>query len=190
MALVEVDSGTARWLEEEVVAQRDATIYTLADPRDGKVRYVGVTLTPRKRLRQHLTTTMALASPLGAWLRELRDAHKQPLMEVVAVVPEKERWKAERRLITTMKEEGVDLLNQEVGTTVTAISANVLEALRIRIRATHGGNLNGHLKAAVDEAVQAWLDKPPESKEVARYHEPEMPPHWNRGLTIHAPAPT
>lgn len=47
-------------------------IYTLSDPRDGTVRYVGMTYRPDTRKTQHRCS--ASRTPIGGWLDELAEA--------------------------------------------------------------------------------------------------------------------
>ena len=60
-------------------------IYTLRDPRDGKIRYVGITTQPvRKRLTSHLRTARSGARWHSArWLAQLLKENLQPQIEVL-----------------------------------------------------------------------------------------------------------
>lgn len=46
-------------------------IYALVDPRDGVVRYVGVTDNPQLRLREHLQRKRKSSVKLAIWLEDL-----------------------------------------------------------------------------------------------------------------------
>ena len=67
-------------------------IYTLTDPRDDTVRYVGRTtstgnpeLAVQSRLKEHLRCTDTNTRKI-AWIRELRTAGMQPIVKVIEVV--------------------------------------------------------------------------------------------------------
>lgn len=58
--------------------------YVLADPRDGQVRYVGVTWNPEKRLKGHLTNAHSgRITKCKGWLRGLIDGGFKPVMHVI-----------------------------------------------------------------------------------------------------------
>jgi hypothetical protein len=45
-------------------------VYGLKDPRNGVIRYVGITFDPEQRLRNHLADRSN--TPKSAWIRQLR----------------------------------------------------------------------------------------------------------------------
>ena len=91
-------------------------IYGLADPRDGEIRYIGKTVAPDERLRQH-TERRAYPpnNPLGCWLKELHATKLQPIMVCLEVVPQS-RW-AEREIyyIKAFRDAGSPLTNVRKG---------------------------------------------------------------------------
>jgi hypothetical protein len=56
-------------------------VYTLADPRTGIVRYVGMTENPIQRRRSLLATSAT--KPLGEWLLELAEAGVTPVFTII-----------------------------------------------------------------------------------------------------------
>lgn len=127
-----VRSRVAAHLYDEVRESLGSTaIYTLSDPRDvADVRYVGQTLTPRRRFLQHVgaarlwlpdETPWWIRSPkyrpLYTWIRELyKDEARLPVMVVRARVDEPCARAAERALINECLIGRCALLNVEAET--------------------------------------------------------------------------
>src|SRR5579859_4361856 len=66
-------------------------IYTLRDPRDHKVYYVGKTVDPKVRMTYH-RRAHEKGVKRRLWLAELRTLGLRPIMEIVEVVPIGEQW--------------------------------------------------------------------------------------------------
>lgn len=64
------------------------SIYTLTDPRDQSVRYVGMTKQPHIRHRQHLTAPDSTEK--GQWVKELLLIGMLPIFSVIEIVQGKE----------------------------------------------------------------------------------------------------
>lgn len=85
-------------------------IYTLTDPRDGTIRYVGKTTSPKDRYRQHLRTP---GRATAAWIIDMARTGAKPQMDVVDRCG---RWswrRVERRWIRRTAAAGSPLLNIE-----------------------------------------------------------------------------
>lgn len=54
-------------------------IYALVDPRDGLVRYVGVTRNPSSRFSQHLRMPSSEGSQKNDWIKSLKDISMTPV---------------------------------------------------------------------------------------------------------------
>lgn len=76
-------------------------IYTLSDPRDGAVRYVGATsIAPVRRLAVHLTPrSLSFRSARSLWIESLLTEGLRPVIRVVETVPDCEWEETERRWI-------------------------------------------------------------------------------------------
>lgn len=74
-----------------------AFVYALCDPRGGEVRYVGVTVDPEGRYEDHLWYQGILA--MRPWLEELFALNLYPEMRILARVPYRIRFRAERALL-------------------------------------------------------------------------------------------
>jgi len=88
------------------------SIYTLVDPRDGTVRYVGMSNNPQKRLQQHYSGGYAAAAAVKDWIRELRALETKPLLFIVEEVDNYDTaWRRETYWINFFLAEGEPLVN-------------------------------------------------------------------------------
>lgn len=125
-----IRSRLAGHLVDESSAPGDGfAIYTLSDPRDlRRVRYVGQTRSPRRRLLQHLNTARLWLPdevpwwfdspklrPLYDWIRELhREEYRLPVMMISAWTASVSAARlAERELILHHLSAQQELLNVE-----------------------------------------------------------------------------
>ncbi len=88
-------------------------VYGLADPRDGKIKYIGVTNSLIGRLREHMRMYGGNTRK-NAWLQELTDAYMLPYMVTLEVIEDDTEWR-EREIawIDAYVKAGIDLLNDE-----------------------------------------------------------------------------
>lgn len=90
------------------------SIYTLSDPRTTQVRYVGKSVDPVRRLRNHLTPSRLTrqTTHLANWLKLLKSLGLRPLLAVVESNLTEESWPIrETYWISKFKEDGCDLTN-------------------------------------------------------------------------------
>lgn len=71
-------------------------IYVLIDPRDYRIRYVGKTINPKRRLRGHCTYLKS-RSHRTHWLNQLKKENIRPILQVVekcseSIWSEREMW--------------------------------------------------------------------------------------------------
>jgi len=95
---------------------RPWVIYVLVDPRNGKIRYVGKTVEPQKRVRWHMNEAANSRdnSYRLNWLRSLAAANLKPTMTIVETgIGDWER--AERQWIKKYQVEGAELVNGTPG---------------------------------------------------------------------------
>ena len=64
-----------------------AYIYTLIDPRDHSIRYVGKTIHPRNRLSGHITETRTSDHYKSRWIRSLLNRNLKPIFNIVKICP-------------------------------------------------------------------------------------------------------
>jgi hypothetical protein len=93
-----------------------ATIYALVDPRNGELRYIGVTVRPLKeRLSAHLACGYSGGyggnAPKSQWIQELRDVDERPIIRALKSVPAPEALETERATIIEYMEAGAKLFN-------------------------------------------------------------------------------
>lgn len=95
------------------------TIYALCEPGTRTVRYIGKTFDFPRRVRNHVTTSPKLGTPLGRWLRALSSA---PVMVSLREVPDEEGAQAEKKYIRIALGLGMKLLNRTNGGQGTRLS--------------------------------------------------------------------
>lgn len=92
------------------------SIYALADPRTGEVRYVGMTRNPSRRFRQHNRSVgKGIAHHRACWIGALLGIGLRPHGAVLEVVSEGMWREAERRWIAYYRSMGADLTNGNGG---------------------------------------------------------------------------
>ncbi len=90
-------------------------IYTLSDPRDNKVRYVGKTNNLGRRYKAHLVLSREIKSHKKSWIKQLKILGLKPVMEVIDVVPISEWVFWESYWINQLKGWGFKLVNHTYG---------------------------------------------------------------------------
>jgi hypothetical protein len=95
-------------------AEDKVTIYGLRCPLCGDIRYVGRTIDPARRLRDHLDDSRH-ETHKTRWLRIVAEAGRVPTLEVLEVVSPDAWQEAERRWIAHFAAMGNNLTNSTVG---------------------------------------------------------------------------
>ena len=91
-----------------------AAIYGLYDPRDGELRYVGMSVQPEIRFNQHLNDGRGSTHKLR-WLAKLARLGLKPEIKVLDIVDVDEAPTREIEIIALMRDRGVRLTNATVG---------------------------------------------------------------------------
>jgi hypothetical protein len=103
--------------------RKELKVYGLVDPRDGQIRYIGITLkSPRSRLRSHLHLGNSGSSAKKDWIRELRERDLKPDVTVLErreiIIPDSgtdhpppEAKEIEKEWISKVEKRGCDLTN-------------------------------------------------------------------------------
>jgi len=90
----------------------DVFIYTLIDPRNGQVKYVGKTVDPKDRLRRHIA--IRLDQPMTKckqWIAQLLASGLRPLMSVIDTCKTSDWESVEKMYIKKFRDSGVDITN-------------------------------------------------------------------------------
>ena len=85
-----------------------ASVYLLKDPRDGAVRYVGVSKNPEQRLRGHIN--QPVSEDMGDWIGALSAIGERPSLETVETAAPSEIATIEQKWID--KYDSSQLLNK------------------------------------------------------------------------------
>lgn len=93
--------------------KKTSYIYTLSDPRDGEVRYVGATVNPAKRYFRSSRPRLYFGRRLGKWFGELNAAGLSPIMTIIETCPTVSRGYREVYWIAYYVERGAKLLNTD-----------------------------------------------------------------------------
>jgi len=105
-------------LAYDIGVQEMAYIYTLSDPRNGEVRYVGKAFDIRERLWQHLSESRKRNTRKTAWIKSLCKIGLNPVIEILESFPAEDvsTWQdAERFWIQTLRFYGCRLTNLDAG---------------------------------------------------------------------------
>lgn len=88
-------------------------IYTLSDPRDGSIRYVGMSQNAFKRYGSHLLGTGTDGKEKTDWIEELLANEMLPILTIIdRVEGRKAAFAEETRWIKKLEQEGTVLLNK------------------------------------------------------------------------------
>lgn len=91
---------------------RNYYIYELIDPRTDTPRYVGITTTPNRRLRNHIDDSDTLNMEKRAWIRELMEEGLVPDMKIIEHVrTRKEALEREGYWIRHYLQQGIPITN-------------------------------------------------------------------------------
>jgi len=92
-------------------------IYVLKDPRDGRVRYVGKSNDPKKRLRWRIAQARGgMEEPhSSAWIKSVLDAGYRPEVIILETVNLTDWRDAEQRWIKHFRDNGMQLTNHAAG---------------------------------------------------------------------------
>ena len=90
-------------------------IYTLSDPRDGKIRYVGKTKNLKQRRHNHLNNLHGKSTHKRNWISSLKKENVLPIMEIIDEVDQSSWHFWEKFWISQLKTWGFNLVNHTEG---------------------------------------------------------------------------
>lgn len=86
-------------------------LYTLNEPDTGEIRYVGKSEDVNKRLKEHIRKSKRNKTHKDNWIQSLLNQNKSPILEIYKVVPESSWGECEQKLISELREKGLNLTN-------------------------------------------------------------------------------
>lgn len=92
---------------------KEIIVYTLTDPRDGLVKYVGITSRPTRRMVDHLNDKRNNLK--STWVKSLKKLGLKPLFDVIDITDKENYSKIEQYWISQMKTWGFPLKNMTDG---------------------------------------------------------------------------
>lgn len=108
-------------------------IYTLSDPITLKVRYVGKSNNPKKRLYDHLSLCYSTHTHKNNWIKSLLENKTKPILDIIDEVNIDDWQFWEKYWIAKLKENGESLTNHtDGGNGMVKHSYNSIESMRIR----------------------------------------------------------
>lgn len=103
----EVDAHERRQMSDE----RQVTIYALCEPESNEIRYIGQSIDPDVRIRNHISTSFAGTTKRDNWIRSLLISGKFPVLQTLSVIDIAEADAAEVQAIKQAKKDGFKLVN-------------------------------------------------------------------------------
>jgi hypothetical protein len=151
-------------------AMKNIAIYTLNDPRDRRVRYVGKSNAPKRRLLEHINKPGTVG--IGLWISELNTEGLRPILEVIEWCAISEWESRECFWIGKFRENGDALFNLHVGGN--GIGTHTLAA-REKLRSALLGKKKSPAHCAALRAAHIGRKLSPEhcAKLRGRKHSPE-----------------
>lgn len=102
---------------------QEAAIYALIDPRDRRLRYIGMTGRPTQRLKEHVAGDEANQRK-QEWMIDLVKAGLRPIMRILEVLPTYEQaLEREDCWIQACIQAGLDILNAEAAPVARRLAA-------------------------------------------------------------------
>lgn len=95
--------------------KREIYIYTLTDPRDNLVKYIGKTYRINRRLNEHIYKSKESNTPKNAWIKNLSNYNLTPILEVLEICSIDESNDLEIYWISQFKSWGYELKNYTNG---------------------------------------------------------------------------
>ncbi len=92
---------------------KEIIVYTLSDPRDGLVKYIGITSRPTRRMIDHLNDKRNNLK--SSWVKSLKKLGLKPLFDIIDVTDNENYCKIEQYWISQMKTWGFPLKNMTNG---------------------------------------------------------------------------
>lgn len=102
-------------MTDKITPAKIISVYVLIDPRNGQVRYVGVTSNPKQRLRDHIRTAKKEKHHRATWINSLLSEGLTPVMDIIDETNNEEWQQCEIAWIAHYRGLGYDLVNATDG---------------------------------------------------------------------------
>ncbi len=135
-------------------------IYSLTDPRNNQIRYIGKSINPKKRIDNHLHVKRK--SHCSCWIQSLKSIGLKPIFEIIDIV-EESNWKFwEQYWIAQIKAWNFSLTNHSIGGEGQLGNKQTKESNEKRSKALKGikrGSYSDERKKSISEGMKgrtAW----------------------------------
>ena len=141
-----------------------AAIYALIDPRDGEIRYVGLTTNSLKvRLAKHVSDWRNTYR--GRWVKLLKQLGLRPIIRLIQYVPIQHRGDAEVYWIALFRSKGCRLTNTGDGG-LAPLGRKISPETRARMRAASMLRMTPAVRARISDSLRGrkGLARTPEQR--------------------------
>ena len=132
-------------------------IYTLSDPRDSQIRYVGKADNLDSRLYRHIYYAGKEKSHKANWIKGLKDSGLKPIMEILEEIPESDWGKAECYWIDQMRAWGFNLVNDAPGGLGGAASLEARKKISAKLKGAGNPSYGKPITPEVKDKIRAKL---------------------------------
>jgi hypothetical protein len=125
-----------------------AWVYALIDPRDNQVKYIGKSINPKARLREHILKCNKERTKKGNWVKKLLSLSLEPQMKLLKEAQHTEIPYWEEHYIKHYKFDGITLLNYDdkgIGTAKVRTKETIESMKEKTSRKVYQYDLNGNL---------------------------------------------
>lgn len=128
--------------------KRKEWVYALIDPRTEQIRYIGKSIQPNKRLKEHISKCNTENTKKSKWIKKLISLGLEPNMKLIKETNANEVAYWEEFYIRHYKDTGSDLLNYDdkgIGTAKTR-TKDTMESMKKKLsKSVYQYDLNGNL---------------------------------------------
>jgi len=125
----------------------DKYIYALKDPNTDKIRYIGSSNNPDKRLKEHISDTKREKTKKSNWIKKLLKNNQQPILEILEKTSISEFEALEKKHIEQQESLGNKLLNFDVYGKGNVLKKTKEQKEKLRLKTGHNVfqfDLNGN----------------------------------------------
>lgn len=120
-------------------------IYALADPKDGRIRYVGKTNQPYTRFKTHLRGDVRPDHPKAKWLQSLKEQGLQPSLIILEEVADEDINACEQEWVRRFAVTGTELTNMNLIQSIDPSAHEDSDRYRLLVYMRSNGLSNGEM---------------------------------------------